>query len=79
MLRGQGTQVPGTTRSHHSYLCPQPQGPTLFLGLPSECPRAKWTPTRPATVSFYFCGAKGTCFPGPCEAQAPGAPAQIPL
>lgn len=52
---GQGTEVLGTTRPHHSRLCPQPRGPTLLRGLPSECPRAKRTPTCPATLNSYTC------------------------
>lgn len=76
MLRGEGTQVLGTTHPRHSHLSPQPQGPMLFLGLPSGYPRQG--EPQPAQLQFHFTSmeTKDTWFPG--LGRAPGTSSPSP-
>ena len=74
VLRGRGTQAPGTHHSH-PHLYPQPL--MLFLGRPGRCLPGMWTPSYNSWFHLTSVESKHVVS-RPARRRTPAAPAQMP-
>ena len=71
---GPGHPGPGTTHSRRSHLSPRPQGPTLFLGFPSGCPRQSEHPSARLRSHLPSVAPQGSWIPDLCQAPGTSSP-----